>query len=58
MNIVRLVGGYVAAALFAVVLERQIVVNLDAAAAKAGGSAGIIDATGRLPAAFAGVRVD
>ncbi len=53
MNIVRLIGGSVATALFAVVLERQIVANLGAAATKAGGSAGIIGATGRLPAAVA-----
>ena len=36
MNIVRLVGGSVATALFAVVLERQIVANLGRVAAKAG----------------------
>ena len=53
MNIVRLIGGSVATALFAVVLERQIVANLGAAATKAGGSAGIIGATGKLPAAVA-----
>jgi len=41
MNIVRLVGGSVATALFAVVLERQIVSNLGALATKAGGSAGV-----------------
>jgi EmrB/QacA subfamily drug resistance transporter len=49
MNIVRLIGGSVATALFAVVLERQIVANLGALAAKAGGSAGIIGATAKLP---------
>ena len=49
MNIVRLVGGSVATALFAVVLERQIVANLGAAATKVGGSAGIIGATVKLP---------
>ena len=38
MNIVRQVGGSVATALFAVVLERQIVSQLGPAAAKAGGS--------------------
>src|SRR6516164_5547587 len=42
MNIVRLVGGSVATALFAVVLERQIIANLGALAHKAGGSAGVI----------------
>ena len=41
MNIVRQVGGSVATALFAVVLERQIVSQLGPAAAKAGGSAGV-----------------
>ena len=45
MNIVRLVGGSVATALFAVVLERQIVANLGSAAPKFGGSAGVIGAT-------------
>ena len=49
MNIVRLVGGSVATALFAVVLERQIIENLGPAAAKAGGSAGIISSAGKLP---------
>jgi EmrB/QacA subfamily drug resistance transporter len=50
MNITRLVGGSVATALFAVVLERQIVSNLTAAGVHAGGgSAGIIGATGKLP---------
>ncbi len=53
MNIVRLVGGSVATALFAVVLERQIVANLGAAATKAGGSAGIIGSTVKLPPAVA-----
>jgi len=49
MNIVRLAGGSFATALFAVVLERQIVANLGALASKAGGSAGIMGATGTLP---------
>jgi predicted MFS family arabinose efflux permease len=49
MNIVRLVGGSVATALFAVVLERQIVANLGSAATKFGGSAGVIGATVKLP---------
>ncbi len=49
MNIVRLVGGSVATALFAVVLERQIIANLGPLAAKAGGSAGVISTTGKLP---------
>jgi hypothetical protein len=49
MNIVRQVGGSVATALFAVVLERQIVANLGPAAAKAGGSAGAISSTVKLP---------
>ncbi len=49
MNIVRLVGGSVATALFAVVLERQIIANLGALAHKAGGSAGVISSTVRLP---------
>ena len=49
MNIVRLIGGSVATALFAVVLERQIIANLGPAAAKAGGSAGVIGATAKLP---------
>jgi len=50
MNIVRLIGGSVATAGFAVVLERQIVSNLTAAGVHAGGgSAGIIGATGKLP---------
>jgi EmrB/QacA subfamily drug resistance transporter len=49
MNIVRLIGGSVATALFAVVLERQIIANLGPAAAKAGGSAGVIGATTKLP---------
>jgi len=50
MNIVRLTGGSVATAGFAVVLERQIVSNLTAAGVHAGGgSAGIIGATGKLP---------
>jgi predicted MFS family arabinose efflux permease len=49
MNIVRQVGGSVATALFAVVLERQIVANLGPLATKAGGSAGIISSTVKLP---------
>jgi len=49
MNIVRQVGGSVATALFAVVLERQIVANLGPAAVKAGGSAGVISSTVKLP---------
>jgi MFS family permease len=49
MNIVRLVGGSVATALFAVVLERQIIENLGSVAGKAGGSAGIISTTTKLP---------
>ena len=51
MNIVRQVGGSVATALFAVVLERQIVAELGPAAAKAGGSAGVISSTVKLPPA-------
>jgi EmrB/QacA subfamily drug resistance transporter len=54
MNIVRTIGGSVATALFAVVLERQIVSNLTAAGIKApGGSAGIVGASGKLPPAVA-----
>ena len=50
MNIVRQVGGSVATALFAVVLERQIVANLGPVAGKAaGGSAGVISSTVTLP---------
>jgi EmrB/QacA subfamily drug resistance transporter len=50
MNIVRLIGGSVATALFAVVLERQIVNNVTAAGIKIpGGSAGIVGATAKLP---------
>ena len=49
MNIVRLMGGSVATALFAVVLERQIIENLGPIAAKAGGSAGVISTTTKLP---------
>jgi EmrB/QacA subfamily drug resistance transporter len=49
MNIVRLIGGSVATALFAVVLERQIVANLGALGAKAGGSAGVIGSVAKLP---------
>ena len=54
MNIVRLIGGSVATALFAVVLERQIVSNLTAAGIKvAGGSAAIVGSTVKLPPAVA-----
>jgi hypothetical protein len=53
MNIVRQVGGSVATALFAVVLERQIVSQLGPAAAKAGGSTGVISSTAALPPAVA-----
>jgi EmrB/QacA subfamily drug resistance transporter len=54
MNIVRTIGGSVATALFAVVLERQIVSNLTAAGIKVpGGSAGVVGATGKLPPAVA-----
>jgi EmrB/QacA subfamily drug resistance transporter len=54
MNIVRTIGGSVATALFAVVLERQIVSNLTAAGIKTpGGSAGIVGATAKLPPAVA-----
>jgi EmrB/QacA subfamily drug resistance transporter len=49
MNIVRQVGGSVATALFAVILERQIVANLGPVAGKAGGSAGVISSTVTLP---------
>ena len=49
MNIVRQVGGSVATALFAVVLERQIVAELGPAAAKAGGSTGVISSAVKLP---------
>ena len=49
MNIVRQVGGSVATALFAVVLERQIVAQLGPAAARVGGSAGIISSAVKLP---------
>jgi EmrB/QacA subfamily drug resistance transporter len=49
MNIMRLIGGSVATATFAVVLERQIVSNLGPLAAKSGGSAGVIGATVKLP---------
>ena len=49
MNIVRQVGGSVATALFAVVLERQIVTQLGPAATKAGGSTGVISTTRALP---------
>ena len=54
MNIVRLIGGSVATATFAVVLERQIVSNLSAAGVKVpGGTAGIVGATVKLPPAVA-----
>jgi hypothetical protein len=54
LNIVRLIGGSVATATFAVVLERQIVANLSAAGIKVhGGSAGIIGATAKLPPSVA-----
>jgi EmrB/QacA subfamily drug resistance transporter len=53
MNIVRLIGGSVATAAFAVVLERQIIANLGPLAAKAGGSAGVISSTVKLPPAVA-----
>jgi MFS family permease len=53
INIVRLIGGSVATALFAVVLERQIIANLGPIAAKAGGSAGVISSTVKLPPAVA-----
>jgi EmrB/QacA subfamily drug resistance transporter len=53
MNIVRLIGGSVATAAFAVVLERQIIDNLGPLAAKAGGSAGVISSTVKLPPAVA-----
>ena len=50
MNIVRQVGGSVATALFAVVLERQIVTQLGPAATKAGGSTGVISYHGHAAA--------
>ena len=53
MNIVRLIGGTVATATFAVVLERQIIANLGPTAAKVGGSAGVISSSGKLPPAVA-----
>ncbi|HXN58820.1 MAG TPA: DHA2 family efflux MFS transporter permease subunit [Acidimicrobiales bacterium] len=53
MNIVRLIGGSVATAAFAVVLERQIIANLGPLATKAGGSAGVISSTVKLPPAVA-----
>jgi hypothetical protein len=54
MNIVRQVGGSVATALFAVVLERQIVSQLGPTTSKAGGgSGGVLAATGTLPAQVA-----
>ncbi len=49
MNIMRLAGGSVATALFAVVLERQIIANLGPLASKAGGSAGVISSAVKLP---------
>ena len=49
MNIVRLIGGTVATATFAVILERQIIANLGPTAAKVGGSAGVISSSGKLP---------
>ena len=49
MNIMRLVGGTVATATFAVVLERQIIANLGPTASKVGGSAGVISSSGKLP---------
>jgi len=49
MNIVRQVGGSVATALFAVVLERQIVAQLGTASKSAGGSGGIISSAVKLP---------
>jgi EmrB/QacA subfamily drug resistance transporter len=49
MNIVRQVGGSVATALFAVVLERQIVTQLGSGSAKAGGSTGVISSSVKLP---------
>ncbi len=52
MNIMRLVGGSVATALFAVVLERQIVANLTAVGKAAGGSA-VLGSVSKLPAAVA-----
>jgi predicted MFS family arabinose efflux permease len=53
INITRLIGGSMATALFAVVLERQIIANLGPIAAKAGGSAGVISSVGKLPPAVA-----
>jgi EmrB/QacA subfamily drug resistance transporter len=53
INITRLVGGSVATALFAVVLERQIIANLSALGAKATSSAGVISSTVKLPPAVA-----
>jgi hypothetical protein len=47
LNIVRQIGGSVAVATFAVVLQRQITDNLGPLAAKAGGS--ILSTTGKLP---------
>jgi EmrB/QacA subfamily drug resistance transporter len=52
MNIVRQIGGSVATALFAVVLERQIVHNLGSAA-KAGSTSVILSSTVKLPAPVA-----
>ncbi len=54
MNIVRLIGGSVATALFAVVLERQIVSNLSANGIKPpGGTAAVVGSTAKLPPAVA-----
>jgi EmrB/QacA subfamily drug resistance transporter len=55
MNIVQRVGGSVAIALFAVVLERQITANLGPLATKAGGTAGIISSTVKLPPPIANI---
>jgi len=53
LNIVRQVGGSVATAAFAVVLERQIVAHLGSAASKAGGTAGVMSSAVKLPPAVA-----
>ena len=54
MNIVRLIGGSVATALFAVVLERQIIEQPGRRwRSRPGGSAGIVGATVKLPPAVA-----
>ena len=52
MNIVRQIGGSVATALFAVVLQRQIVDNLGSKATK-GASQGILSSSAKLPAPVA-----